>query len=418
MLYHITKNGFRIIPISADNLEYTRVKQFSRSMYLSIAAILVAAVGTVAGKLFTMIIQWLTAWVYFGDVKKDVNGAENDELGIWIILIPIAGAVLLTWLSRHRSAFLKAIGLTAAIAAGAPLGVESPAMIFNGALGNQAGKLFRCTPEESYVLFVAGACSTLGSLFGAPVAAMFLAMEVFFAAVTFYTMLPVILAAVTAGAGSYLLRGTTPVFNIPTAPTTNKQALIAYLAVGLFVGLWGSMSAKLSSRIEKMFGKLTIRNQWYLLFAALIVGIAGYISPRVLGTGNHYVNDLLQAHVTLSILFSLAILKLVAWLFFSGAYKTGSGITPLLITGGAAGLLVGVVIQLVFPAVVIHSGTLVLAGMGAMLAGSSRAVLTAAILSIELTHDINTALPVLGACCIAYCMALLTSYSRKEVQRG
>lgn len=415
MLYHITKNGFPIVPVPADNLEHARVKQCSRSMYLSFAAILVAAAGTVAGKLTTVIIQWLTALVYFGDIKKGINGAENDELGIWIILIPIAGAVLLTGLSRYSSTFLKAIGLTVAIAAGAPLGVESPAMIFNGALGNWAGKLFGCTPEECYILFVAGTCSTLGSLFGAPVAAMFLAMEVFFAAVTFYTMLPVILAAITAGVGSYLLRGTTPVFNIPTAPVINIQALLAYLAVGFIIGLWGNMSAKLSTRIERMFGKLTIKHRWYFLFAALIVGIIGYISPRVLGTGNHYVNDLLQAHVTLSILFALAVLKLVAWLFFSGAYKTGSGITPLLITGGAAGLLIGVAIQLVFPSVVIHSGTLVLAGMGAMLAGTSRAVLTAAILSVELTHDVNTALPVLGACCIAYCMSLLTSYSRKKV---
>ena len=416
MLYYITKNGFPIVPMPADNLEYARVKQLSRSMYLSFAAILVAAIGAVAGKLITVIIQSLTALVYFGDITKDINGAENDELSLWIILIPVAGAVLLTWLSRNNTSFFKAIGLTVAIAAGAPLGVETPVMIFNGAVGNRAGKLFGCTQEECYILFVAGTCSTLASLFGAPVAAMFLAMEVFFAAVTFYTMLPVILAAITAGVGCYLLRGTTPVFNIPTAPVTNKQALLAYLSVGLIIGLWGSMSIKLSKLIGKMFGKLTIQHRWYLLFAALVVGIAGYVSPRVLGTGNHYVNDLLQAHVTLSILFALAILKLVAWLFFSAAYKTGSGITPLLITGGAAGLLIGVVIQLIFPSVVIHSGTLVLAGMGAMLAGTSRAVLTAAILSVELTHDVNTALPVLGACCVAYCISLLTSYSRKKVE--
>lgn len=414
MLYDITKNGFRIIPKLTDDLESSRVKTFSRSMYLSFAAILVAAAGTIAGKLISITIQWLTALVYFGDIKKDSSGAENDELGFWIIFIPIAGAVLLTWLSRYRSSFLKAIGLTVAIGAGAPLGAETPAMIFNGALGNWVGKLFACTPEECYILFVAGTCSTLGSLFGAPIAAIFLAMEVFLSAITFNTMIPVILAAITAGAGSYLQRGTTPVFNIPTAPVVNIQALLAYIAVGLIIGLWGSMSAKLSMLIEKMFGKLTKLNRWYLLFAALIVGIAGYISPRVLGTGNHYVNDLLQAHVTLYILFALAILKLVAWLFFSGAYKTGSGITPVLITGGAAGLLIGVIIQLVFPAVVIHSGTLVLAGMGAMLTATSRAIFTAVILSFELTHDVNTALPVLGACSIAFCISLLTSYSKKK----
>lgn len=416
MLYYITKDGFRIVPVPPVSEEWPRIKGLPRAMYLSIAAILVAAVGTITGKLISIAMQWLTALVYFGDIKKDIGGAENDELGIWIIFIPIAGAVLLTWGSRYSSSFLKAIGLMVAIGAGAPLGVESPAMIFNGALGNWMGKLFRCTPQECYILFVAGTCSTLGSLFGAPVAAIFLAMEVFLFVVNLNTMLPVVFAAVTAGIGSYLLRGTTPVFNIPAAPAVSKHALFVYMGVGLFIGLWGSMTAKLSKLIEKMFGKLTMQHQWYLLLAALIVGIAGYISPRVLGTGHHYINDLLQAHVTLSILFALAILKLIAWLFFSSAYKTGSGITPLLIIGGAAGLLVGVVMQLMFPSVVIHSGTLVLAGMAAMLAGSSRAIFTAVILSFELTHDVNAALPVLSACSIAFSVSLLTSFSRKKVQ--
>lgn len=412
MLHHITRKAFRIVPIP-DGQEYPQTKSTSRVLYLSVAAMLVAAIGVAVGKLLTLLIQWITALSFFGDISNAAGTPENEDLGIWMVVIPIAGALVLTWLSKYREGFLKAIGLTVAIGSGAPMGIESPAMIFNGAMGNWIGKLFRCNPDECYILFVAGTCSTLGSLFGAPIAAIFLAIECFFAVITVNAMIPVVLAAITAGTGSYLLRGTAPVFNIPAAPNVTMQSLLAYLGVGLIIGLWARMSVNLSRLIEKMFGKLTTFSHWFLLLAALVVGMAGYISPRALGTGDHYMNDLLQAHVTLSILAALAIVKLIAWLFFSSAYKTGSGIIPVLVTGGAMALLIGVVIQLLFPAVVIHSGTLVLAGMAAMLAGTSRAVFTAMVLAVELTHDVNTILPVLGACCISYCISLITIFRKK-----
>lgn len=408
LLYNINKKGLPLVPTPTDNIASATVGGIPRVLYLSLLAVLVAAAGALVSWLIT---PATTAFIfgYYGDVTKDISG--SDELGPIIILIPIIGAVLLTWLSRYTAPVLKAAGLTVAIGTGAPMGVDSPAMIFNGAIGKWAGKIFRCTPEECYILFVAGTSSTLGSLFGAPVAAVFLVLEIFFSTFTLYNILPVICAAATAGVASYLLRGTKPVYSIEAAPGINGKTLLAYIAVGLIIGLWARLQVKLSKVIGKWFGKLTAYNRWYLLGAALIVGIAGYISPRALGAGNHYINDLLKAHVTLSILFGLAIMKLVAWLFFSSAYKTGSGITPLLITGGAASLLIGVVIQLLFPSLIIHSGTLVLVGMAAMLAGTSRAVLTAVVLSLELTHDVNTVLPVLGACIIAYSVSI---YSRKK----
>ncbi|MBO9729048.1 MAG: chloride channel protein [Chitinophaga sp.] len=412
MVHYITSRAFRIVPIP-DGQEYTRIKKTSRVLYLSIAAMLVAAMGVAVGKLLTLLVQWLMALSFFGDISKEVGTPENEDLGIWIIVIPVAGALLLTWLSKYNKGFLNAIGLTVAIGNGAPMGIESPVMIFNGAIGNWIGKLLRCSPGECYVLFVAGTCSTLAGLFGAPIAAILLVTECFFVVVTINTMIPVILAAITAGIGSYLLRGATPVFNIPAAPNVTMQALLAYLGVGVLVGLWAKMSMNLSGLIDKLFGKLTTYSRWILLLAALVTGVAGYISPRALGTGNNYMNDLLQAHVTLSILVALAVVKLVAWLFFSSAYKTGSGIIPVLVTGGAAALLVGVVIQLLFPAVVIHSGTLVLAGMAAMLAGTSRALFTAMVLAVELTHDVNTILPVVAACCVSFCISLVTVFKTK-----
>lgn len=413
-LYAITKNGLPLVeaaPLQAP--ANAALPGSSRTWYLSVAAILVAAAGVAAAWGITTIIHAITSLAFYGEITTHFTGVESTEHEWWIIGIPVAGAVLLTAVSRYASPLLRASGLTVAIGAGNPLGVENAVMLFNGGIGAWIGKLFRCTEEECRILFTAGACSTLGSLFGAPVAAVFLAMELCLPNWTFKTILPVVAAAATAAAGSYLYRGTSPVLSFTALPAMNGKAAVAYSVIALLVGLWARLSTVLYKLIGKWFGKLTKYSKWYLLIPALLTGITGYIFPLILGTGEGYITDLLQAHVTLAILFALAFIKWIAWLFFSGANKTGGGIIPLLVMGGAIGLLMGAPMQMLFPAVMINAGIVVLVGMGAMLAGTSRVVFTAIVLLVEMTHDINAALPAILACILAYGIAI---FKRKTAQ--
>ncbi|NLR79197.1 chloride channel protein [Chitinophaga eiseniae] len=418
IFHRINKKGLHITPDFRLLSTPAGIITCSGILRLSAIAVLVAAIGIAAAKSITIAIQAITSLAFYGSLSHLEAGAQDSELGILIILVPIAGAMLLTMLPKQINAFGKAIGLTLAIGMGAPLGIESPAMILNGAIGCWLGKLFRCTAAESQLLLIVGITSAFGYLFGAPIASIILALEVFLAEYTLAGIIPIVLAAATTAAGSYLLRGTAPVFTINAAPATNLPAVLVYTAVGLIVGGWGRVVSKLYRLLYNWLGKLTDNNRWYLLIPVLLVALTGYFSPRVLGTGEHYLDDLLQAHVTLAILFALAAGKLLVWIFFSSAYKTGSGITPLLLIGGATGLLLGVVIQLLFPSVVIHSGTLVLVGMGAMMVGTSRVLLTTVILLLEATHDMNTAIPVLIACIIAYGIAAYGKKQRKALLRA
>ncbi len=126
-----------------------------------------------------------------------------------------------------------------------------------------------------------------------------------------------------------------------------------------------------------------------MLLAALLTGIIGYISPRILGTGEGYVRDLLEAHVTLAILFTLAFMKWIAWIFFLRRQQNRRRYHSIADHSSALGLLIGAPLQMAFPSLMINAGIVVLVGMGAILAGTSRAVLTAIILLLEMTHDIK-----------------------------
>lgn len=408
-LYAITKNGLPLLAAPSQIPADASLPATSRPWYISFAAMLVAAAGAAAAWGISIIIHSIASLAYYGEIITAYTGMENTERELWIIGIPVAGAVLLTLISRYSSPLLRALGLTVAIGAGNPSGIENAAMLFNGGIGTLTGKLFRCTEEECRLLFIAGACSTLGSLFGAPVAAVFLALELCLPNRALKNILPVVAAAATAAVCNYLYRSVHPVLSFAALPAMNGKAVVAYSVIALLVGLWARLSTVLYKLIGKWFGKLTKYSKWYLLTAALLTGIAGYIFPRILGTGEGYITDLLQAHVTLAILFALAFIKWIAWLFFSGANKTGSGIIPLLVIGGAIGLLIGALLQMLFPAVIINAGIVVLVGMGAMLAGASRLVFTAIVLLLEMTHDINAALPAILACVLAYGIAIFKS---------
>ncbi|MEC5148059.1 chloride channel protein [Chitinophaga sp. 212800010-3] len=401
---HNYLNG-RILPVIPLLPSGTTVPSKS-GLKLSLAAALVAAFGTGIGILVKYVMNTLTALIFFGNLHTGNIRMNDIESAPWLMVIPVAGALFLTWATGKGAAFFSALGLTVAAGAGAPVGAESPGTLLIAAASARISGLFRCTDEESHLLFLAGICGVVSCLFGAPLAALILVLELWVNRCNIRSIWPLAIAALVSGTTVYLINGFAPVYNMPNAPAVNIKSLTAYLLVGVFTGLWSRLTVWLYKRLQKGFENLSARSNWYILLGSLMVGVVAYIYPGTLGAGESSVNDLLQAHVTLSILFSLAVMKWLSWLFFSSAYRTGTGIIPLLITGGAVALFVGVAIQLLFPSLVIHSGTIVLTGMCAMLAGTSGALLTSMVLSVEITHDLNAVVPVIAACLVSYFISI------------
>ncbi|MFY0252821.1 chloride channel protein [Chitinophaga sp. 30R24] len=401
--YDINKNGLTPVTASFSAPAIPETFSLSRIGYLSVIAIVIAVISIAASSG----IAWVIA-VFSTAINRATDGGY--------ILLPVVGALLLTALLRYASPFFNALGLTLAITTGAPLGAESPAMWWNSALGVWIGQRLRCNEGEIYTLYVAGICATLTFLFGAPVAAVFIALELLLPEWTLAGILPVATAVATAFVGYYIVWGPASLYNIPEGTAVGLTDMPIYLSIGLLIGLMGALAIKLSSIMEKWFGKLPIKNRWYLLLVPLMVGLAGNRFPQINSAGAAYVDDLLHAQVTLYLLFTLGIIKFLVWLCFSSAYKTGTGITPLLITGGAMSLLVGVTIQLLFPHVIINASMIVLAGMVAMLAGTSRALLAAICLAIEITHGVSAWMPLCTAGITAYGISLLL-IKRQQLHR-
>lgn len=400
------KNGLSINSVLSGDKENFEI--IPREGYLRRVGYL-TALGAAAG-IFTaglgMALQWLvrviTNFAFFGKAATGTVNPAESEAGIWLMLIPLTGAVISLLLARKDIPAWKLPALAINIGTGAPVGMEGPVMLTAGAFALQSRQKLRISGAEARVLLVAGAAAGVAWYFGAPVSALLLALELWLGSWSLITLLPV-LAGILAGAlAHYGLHNTEPFFTIGTGPELNSKAFLVYLILGLIIGLMAAGIIRASRGLSRLAERLQRHNPWWLLLFALPVGILGYMAPESLGNGEVYGSSLLQAHVTLQLLFVAGVVKLIAWLFFTAGNNTGTTITPLLIMGGAIGLLLAVAAQFICPGVVINPVMAALIGMGALFAGVTRAWLSAIVLALELTHCLPAAAPVAGAAIMAF----------------
>jgi predicted transcriptional regulator len=263
----------------------------------------------------------------------------------------------------------------------------------------------------------------MATIFGTPLAAIFLAIELLLFEFSARSLIPVALACITGAAGHHLLFGTEPVFALSRSiPEASNSALLAYSAIGLVIGVISVGITKLVYFIEDSFEKLPIHWMWWPALGGLAVGLVGYVSPKTLGVGYSNITDLLTGLMPVSVILPLCLFKLLSWSVSLGSGTSGGTLAPLLTIGGALGALAAHGLGLVFPGLAINLPLAVLVGMSALFAGASRAVLTSIVFALETTLEANSLLPLLAACAGSYCISFLlmdnTIMTEKIARRG
>ncbi len=121
--------------------------------------------------------------------------------------IPEAMEQILTNQSRIKPAitYLKPLSAAISIGTGGPFGAEVPIIATGGALGSTLGQLIKITPNERKILLAAGATAGMSAIFGSPLAAILLAIELLLFEFSAQSFIPVALACITGAAGHHLL---------------------------------------------------------------------------------------------------------------------------------------------------------------------------------------------------------------------
>ena len=317
--------------------------------------------------------------------------------------IPEAMEAVLTRQSRiaPRAALAKPASAAIAIGTGGPFGAEGPIIVTGGAIGSLIGQVIRVTPSERKILLACGAAAGMSATFGAPLAAVVLAIELLLFEFSHRSFVPLVVASSVAGAMHALLFSPGPLFHVPQHNYAGLSSLPLFGLVGIACGLLAVVICKGLYVIEGGFRRLPISEFWHPILGAIGFACVGLVVPRALGVGYDTINAVLANKLTIGALGTLLVAKMFAWWVALGSGTSGGTLAPILLMSGAFGSLLGALINNIDPRLHLSPGAVALVAMAATFGAATRATFTAIVFAFELTRDYRSILPIMLATVIA-----------------
>ncbi len=448
-----TTTGLPVAPALGASLDQAHVPRRAtllepRILMICGVAVCLGAAAALIARILVALINGVTNLAFFGRWSLQHAAPADHALGLWVIAVPVVGGIVVglmaRWGSRAirghgipeameqvllneskippRITFLKPISSAIAIGTGGPFGAEGPIIATGGALGSFFGQLLRVTGHERKVLLAAGAAGGMTAIFGSPVAAVILSIELLLFELRSRSLIPVALATVTAAGVRYAQVGSAPVFAMPTVAEPGLAALAVYVALGALIGLISVGVTRLVYGIEDAFERLPIHWMWWPAIGGLAVGIVGYFAPLTMGVGYSNIEHIVSGQLAVGALAFLCVMKFISWSIALGSGTSGGTLAPLFTIGGSLGALIGIGVIAVAPQLGVDARVAALVGMAAIFAGASRAVLTSVVFAFETTQQPHGLLPLLGGCTAAYLVSALimrnTIMTEKIARRG
>jgi H+/Cl- antiporter ClcA len=401
----------------------------TRVIPISLLAIAIGLLSTYVAYILLKLIGLFTNLFYFGRWQTTLVSPAGNHLGVWAVLVPVAGALLIGLMARYgserirghgipeaiesilingsrvqpRLAILKPLSSAISIGSGGPFGAEGPIIMTGGAFGSMIAQFFHLTSAERKTLLVAGAAAGMSATFASPVAAVLLAVELLLFEWKPRSAIPVALASATAGAARRYILGLGPLFPVPSHPVfIGPEGLLGCAVAGLLAGVLSALLTVGVYAAEDAFQKLPIHWMWWPAIGGVFVGLGGLIFPQALGVGYDTIGALLQGDVSRSVIVGILAVKSIIWIVSLGSGTSGGVLAPLLMMGGALGGVEAMFLPFE------GAGFWPVVSMAAILGGTMRSPFTGIIFALELTHDINLLLPLMVAAFLAHAFTTLT----------
>lgn len=401
-----------------------------------LVSFLAAAIGLLAGIVayaLYKLIGLFTNLAFYHRWAADFTSARYENLGAWVILVPVVGGLIVGVMAKYGSskikghgipeameavltnrsriepkvALLKPISAAIAIGTGGPFGAEGPIIQTGGALGSLVGQALHTTAVERKVLLACGAAAGMSATFNTPIAGVIIAIELLLFEFKARSFIPLVVASTLATAVHMQLLGPGPMFQVSTMDFAIPRALPFYVALGVLCGLAAVALSKALYWVEDMFEKLPVDELWWPAIGALALGLIAYKVPRVLGVGYDTIGDILNGHLVWKLLLVLMVAKFAALVITLGSGTSGGLLAPSFLWSAAMGGLFAIVGNHVFPGAHLSPGAFALVAMGAVFGAASRATFTFIIFAFEITRDYNCVLPLMLAAVIADGIAML-----------
>ena len=299
---------------------------------------------------------------------------------------------------RARVAPLKMLASAITIGSGGAAGREGPTALISAGVGSIYGTVTKRSDEERRTLLLIGMASGLSAIFRSPIGTAFFAVEVLYSGMEFdawvllYTMLGSIVAYTVNG----LFVGWKPLFNVPTNITApDFTGYLWYAALGVIAGLVGILLPEIFYKVRDLFKKIPLPPHIKPAIGGLGVGLMALALPQILGGGYGWIQEAIDGKLTLALLATLMLAKILALALTISSGGSGGVFAPGLFVGAMLG---GVIAKLFHQT----DAAFVIVGMAAIFAGAARVPIATLLMVTEMTGGYQLLVPAALAITVSY----------------
>ncbi|HEV2299019.1 MAG TPA: chloride channel protein [Candidatus Acidoferrales bacterium] len=401
--------------------------------YISLLAALIGVLAGIIAYILYDLIGLFTNLAYYHTLSFHFRSPEHTPLGIWVILIPVVGGVIVGFMAKYGSekikghgipeameavltsrsrieakvAILKPLSAAIAIGTGGPFGAEGPIIQTGGAFGSLVGQFVATTASERKVLLACGAGAGMAATFNTPIAGVILAIELLLFEFRARSFIPLVISTTLATSVRHIMLGQQSMFSMdPNVNFDPVHGLPWYLLLGVICGFAAVWFTKFLYWVEDLFDHLPVGDLWHPAIGAFFLGVIGFFVPRVLGVGYDTISDILHNNLALKVLILLMVFKALALVISLGSGTSGGLLAPMFMSSAALGGVFAMIINHFLPGAHLSPGAYALVAMGAVFGAAARATFALIVFAFEITRDYNSVLPLMITCVIADMISL------------
>lgn len=431
--------------------------------FLCVLALLIGIVGGLGAVVFRDLIGFVHNLLFLGIFSVHYNASvftPPSPWGLFVILVPVVGAIGVTFLVANFApeakghgvpevmdaiyyqrgrirpivAAIKSLASALAIGSGSAVGREGPIIQIGSAFGSTLGQIVPMSVGQRITLVAAGAGAGIAATFNTPIGGVLFATELMLPEISVNTFMPVALSTGMATFIGRLFFGSQPAFAVPANLVTLPNALNSgttlalYALLGAITGVAAAAFIRGLHLAEDFFDQLPGPYTRHMI-GMLLVGILIYALYRsaghyyVEGVGYSTIQATLASQITgAGFLLLLFFCKLAATSVSLGSGSSGGIFSPSLFMGAALGGSFASLANWLMPGAPVSLPAFAMVGMGAMVGGGTGAAMTAVTMIFEMTRDYDIVLPMILAVALSLGVRRLLSreniYTAKLVGRG
>ncbi len=319
---------------------------------------------------------------------------------------------------KAHNMFSSVVSSSLTVGFGGSVGLEGPTVATGGAIGSNIGRFLGLNYKQLAQLLAFASAGAMSAIFKSPIAAIVFAVEVIMLDLTLASLVPLLIASVTAALTSFMFLGMDVLYPFEITEAFRMKDLHFYVILGVLCGLISLYFTKVYLFFQNLFSK--IGKWWLRLFiGGSMLGLLVFLFPSLYGEGYEATNACLHGETytlfdsgpfywmkensSAILIFMLVIilLKVIATSLTFGAGGIGGIFAPTLFTGAHTGLLFALTVNTLGIAE-LSATNFSLVAMGGLIAGVIHAPLTGIFLIAEITGGYELFMPLMIVAVISY----------------